>query len=440
MLATVLQSMLMVLSEFFVLFGITVLLLSVEPIGAVVVVVVLGVAGFIFYSVTRKHIGLWGKARQLHEGLRIQHLQQGLSGVKDVMLMGREESFRNEYNYHSNTSAHVSQRQTAFQQFPRLLLEILAITALGGLVFTMIAQGKTLEAILPTLGLFAAAAFRIMPSVSRVLVSLQTMRYAVPVVNTLHGEVVQFSDMVHTKKDVVNSEPLKSEILLDNVIFVYPGTESECLKSINITILCGTTVGFIGGSGAGKSTMVDIILGLLAPTRGVVRVDGKDIQENIRSWQSQIGYVQQSIYLTDDSLRCNIAFGLGDEEIDEEAVLRAVRSAQLESFVNDLPDGLDTVVGERGVRLSGGQRQRIGIARALYHDPEVLVLDEATSALDTETERAVMGAVEALHGRKTVIIVAHRLSTVEHCDTLFRLDKGRLADIGTASDVLGDKV
>jgi ABC-type multidrug transport system fused ATPase/permease subunit len=209
---------------------------------------------------------------------------------------------------------------------------------------------------------------------------------------------------------------------------------------VSLKVEIGTSVGFIGGSGAGKSTLVDVILGLLQPLTGAVLVDGRNVQEDLRGWQNLVGYVPQSIFLTDDSLRRNVAFGLADSQIDETAIWRAVNAAQLGSYIKSLPEGLDTMVGERGVRLSGGQLQRVGIARALYHDPQILVLDEATSSLDTETERSVMDAVHALHGRKTVLIVAHRLSTVQHCDYLYRLDDGRITGRGVPAIVLMESV
>ena len=208
------------------------------------------------------------------------------------------------------------------------------------------------------------------------------------------------------------------------------------MQDVSLVVRRGEAVGFVGPSGAGKSTLVDVILGLFAPTSGTVLVDGLDIQDNLRNWQNQIGYVPQTIYLTDDTLRRNVAFGLGDENIDEQAVVDAIRLAQLEEFVTSLPEKLSTVVGERGVRLSGGQRQRIGIARALYHKPSVLVLDEATSSLDTPTEHGVMQAVQDLQGSKTVIIVAHRLSTVEYCDRLYRIEDSRLTEQGTFDEVV----
>ena len=218
--------------------------------------------------------------------------------------------------------------------------------------------------------------------------------------------------------------------------FLYEGSSAFALQDISVIIRKGESVGFIGSSGAGKSTLVDVLLGLLHPRSGRVTVDGQDIQTDCRRWQDQIGYVPQSIYLTDDTIRRNVAFGLSDGHIDDAAVARAIQSAQLESFIASLPQGLDTVVGERGVRLSGGQRQRIGIARALYHDPAVLVLDEATSSLDTDTERGVMDSVRNLHGLKTIIIVAHRMSTVIDCDRLYRLQGGAVVDEGAPEDLL----
>lgn len=434
MLANVTQSALILLSEGIVLIGLSVLLFIVEPLGAILVITALGLAGWIFYKITRTYILRWGKTRQHHEGLRIQHLQQGLGGAKDVKLLGREEDFLSQYNYHSNVSTHVGQRQSALQQFPRLWLEFLSIVGLVALVFTMIGQGKPLDALLPTLGLFAAAAFRLMPSVNRVLIALQSLRFAVPVINTLHNELEKIVEVSQPTQNHVPS--IKKSLILEQVSFRYPSTDKVSLQNINLKVNCGTSVGFIGGSGAGKSTLVDIILGLFSPDNGIVKVDGIDIQDCLREWQDQIGYVPQTIYLTDDSLRRNIAFGLSEEEINDEAVWQAVRAAQLEGFVSELPNGVNTVVGERGIRLSGGQRQRIGIARALYHDPPVLVLDEATSSLDTNTERDVMKAVQALRGIKTILIVAHRLSTVEHCDYLFRMERGRIVGEGDTSMIL----
>ncbi len=421
------------LTEFLVMFGISMMLLLVEPVGAFLVVSTLSIAGWGFNRFTRSHVLRWGKALQLHEGLRIQRLQEGLGGAKDVKLLGRESDFLVQYRRHNIGSARVSQRQATLQALPRLWLELLAVTGLAILVLVMIGQGKPLESLLPTLGLFTAAAFRFMPSVNRILTALHSVRFTIPVVDTLYSEF----RLLDTTKAQLRGEqlPFTRELRLDRVSFRYPSVESLALTEVSLTIPAGSSTGFIGGSGAGKSTLVDTILGLLLPVSGTVTIDGIDIHTNLRGWQDQIGYVSQSIFLSDDSLRRNIAFGLHLDQIDDNAIWRAIHSAQLEKFVKELPQGLDTIVGERGVRLSGGQRQRVGIARALYHDPPVLVLDEATSSLDTATEHGVMEAVRKLHGKKTLLIVAHRLTTVEHCDQLFRLNNGAVVQKGSFAQV-----
>ena len=425
----------LLLGEGLVLLGIATLLLVVEPLGALIVVLVLGGAAWSFHHSTRFRITRWGQARQHHEGLRIQHLQQGLGGVKDVKLLGRESDFLAQYRVHTTQSARVGQFQATLQQLPRLWLELLAVAGMATLVLSMLAQGRDMASIVPTLGLFTAAAFRLMPSVNRVLGAVQSLRYVLPVINTLHEEF-QLDAPEPAVQNTNGAAAFRHEIRLNDITYTYPSALAPALNGLFITIQKGKSVGFIGASGAGKSTLVDVILGLLTPNAGQVAVDGQDIQQNLRAWQNQIGYVPQSIYLTDDTLRRNVAFGLANEQIDDAAVQRAIQAAQLEEFAASLPDRLETLVGERGIRLSGGQRQRIGIARALYHDPAVLVLDEATSALDTDTERSVMQAVRALHGTKTILIVAHRLSTVEHCDRLYRLEQGRVAAEGSPDAML----
>ena len=424
------------LTELLVVLGIFLLLLAVEPVGAIAVGAVLGVAAWSFQRFTHHRIARWAEARQLHDGLRIQHLQQGLAGAKEVILTGRETAFFDEYRRHSMGTARAGQLQQTLQQLPRLVLELLAVSGLAALVFVMIGRHQPISALLPTLGLFAAAAFRLMPSANRVIGAFQNVRYAIPSVNVVYDEV----HLAPPAPRRANGAPLHftRQLCLQSVSFAYPNAAAPALVDVSLQVEVGTSVGFIGGSGAGKSTLVDVILGLLQPQSGTVLVDGRDVQEDLRSWQNLIGYVPQSIFLTDDSLRRNVAFGLADSQIDEAAVWRAINAAQLGPYIGALPEGLDTAVGERGVRLSGGQLQRVGIARALYHDPQILVLDEATSSLDTETERSVMEAVHALHGRKTVLIVAHRLSTVQNCDYIYRLDSGLIAGQGVPAEILTD--
>ncbi len=409
-------------SEVLVIVGLCFLLLYVEPLGSLIVVSIVGFFGWVFHYFTHEYMTTWGKQRQLHEGLRIQHLQQGLGGVKDVKLLGRENEFLRQYKDHNFKTARAGRLSTMLLALPRLWLEVLAISGLAALVITMSLLNYGTGEILAILGLFAAAAFRLIPSVARILRAAQSLRYGLPVINVLFNEFSlarSFDD--DPKGDHV---PFRSSIKFKGVSYTYPGAATPTLSGITLHIDAGESIGLIGSSGAGKSTLVDIMLGLLKPDNGEVLVDGNNIQESLRDWKDQLGYVPQSIYLTDDTLRHNIAFGLPEEQIEEDRVWMAIQLAQLADFVHALPDGVETMVGERGVRLSGGQRQRIGIARALYHDPPVLVLDEATSSLDTDTEKGVMEAVRALSGKKTIIIIAHRLTTVEHCDRLYELKCG----------------
>jgi len=427
----------MLISEILVMFGISILLIMVEPLGTIIVVSVLGFAGWCFNYISKRHIVRWGEERQYHEGLRIQHLQQGLGGVKDVKILGREFEFLEQYRKHNILSARTAVFQKILQALPRLWLELLAVCGLATLVLTMLSKGREFDSILPALAVFTVAGFRIMPSVSRMLNSIQTLRFSLPVIDVLYKEInflVPFENNLSKDKVI-----LRNELNIQKVSYTYPNTNKPSLLGVSLKIKQGESVGIIGSSGSGKTTLADLLLGLLTPDEGKVLVDDKDIQCSIRTWQDQIGYVPQSIYLTDDTLRRNVAFGISNENIDADVVWHAIRAAQLDEFVKTLPMGLDTMIGEHGVRLSGGQRQRIGIARALYHDPSVLLLDEATSALDMQTEHGVMEAVRALKGKKMIIIVAHRLSTVESCDRLYEIEDGRLIQEGIPEKILSSK-
>lgn len=431
-----LVGVLWVATEIITIIGIICLLMIVEPIGAVSVLLLLGVSSSIFYLMTKNYITELGKRREYHEGKRIQHIQQGLGGIKDVKVLGREMYFIKKYITHNQGSADVGQIQVFMQSLPRLWLEMLSVAAILSLFLSMVLQEKTTNEIIPILGVFSLAAFRMTPSVNKLITGLQNIRFTIPVVENLYKEVSLNGQNI--LKTCGNEIKKFYELVLKNISYKYPRSSIKVVKEFSIKISHGEMIGFVGASGAGKSTLIDLILGLLKPTYGQIEVNGVSIYENLRSWQNKIGYVPQNIYLSDDTLKNNVTFGVDDKDIDLDAVKKAICNAKLDDFVGQLEHGLDTIVGERGVRLSGGQRQRIGIARALYHDPEILVLDEATSSLDVKTEKFVMSAIDLLHGNKTIIVIAHRLSTVEACDRIYRMDYGHMVKEGSFREVIID--
>jgi ABC-type multidrug transport system fused ATPase/permease subunit len=429
-----LQSGLILLSEGLVLLGICATLLYIQPVLTMVTVGISGLVISSFYQFFRKKLTQWGKIRQQYDEHRLKYLQQGLGGVKEAKLLGREDDFISLFSRENSASLNISQKLGTLSEMPRLVLELILIFSLTSLLALMVIQGKSIEVIVSTAGLFAAAAFRLMPSANRILGAIQSLRYSYPSLQTLYDE----SRLIKQSSKDANKIPIqfKNVITLDRISYQYPQTHNYALKDVSLQIVQGSIVGFIGKSGGGKSTLIDLILGLLLPNSGKICIDGIDIQDNLREWQNQIGYVSQSIFLTDDTLRRNIAFGLPEEKIDEAAVWKAIKLAQLEEFVEHLSDGINTLVGERGVRLSGGQRQRIGIARALYHDPKVVVLDEATSSLDMATESEIMKDINKLKGEKTLVIIAHRLSTLVECDHIYHLEQGKIIESGSFQEVI----
>lgn len=417
----------LLIAESLVVLGLLGLLLYFEPIGAITVFCVFFIAGGFYQWLTKRRIISWGKQRQHHEALRMKHAQQGIGAIKDVKIYGKEEFFLTEYARHTEQSLKMHQRNSFVQTITRLWLEMLLIAGLSFLFIGMVYQGKTVTEIVPILALFGAVSFRLMPSVNRIVSSVNLLRFGAAITDIIYKE---FETAVADEYQP-ETKPLvfKQSIFLEELAYSYPLTDRKALSNITLNIQKGQMVGFIGESGSGKSTLIDIIMGLLMPDQGKIKVDGQPITvDNLRSWQRIIGYVPQSIYLTDDTLRCNIAFGIKDDEINDASVIRALKAAQLESLIDGLSDGIETLLGERGVRLSGGQRQRIAIARALYHDPEILIMDEATSALDSETETQVMDAVFQLQGKKTLLIIAHRLSTIKSADFVVEIKNGVIAN------------
>jgi ABC-type multidrug transport system fused ATPase/permease subunit len=427
-----LEPLLVLLTDGLIATGMFVLLLLVEPIGTLCVLVLFAAASVLFQFSTRKRIHEWGIAKKIESRLVLKHLQQGLGGAKEVKIMGREQLFLEEHKKSVSASMEVDRRFMMLQVIPRLWLELLAIVGLVVLVLAMIGSGDSVSQILPVLGLFAATSFRIIPSINRILAGIQTLGYSKPIIRSVFDDLQL---LVPITPKTGTEIQFSTSVCFENVSFKYSNAVGNANENLSFCIGKGEAVGIIGHSGAGKSTLVDILLGLLQPTAGAVLVDGVDIQNNLRSWQDHIGYVPQTIYLVDDTLARNVAFGLPDEMVNHDAIARSIKAAQLDEFVSSLPDGLNTIVGERGVRLSGGQRQRIGIARALYNDPDILVLDEATSSLDTETEQGVMDAVKELLGTKTIVIIAHRTTTVSYCTKVYKMDKAQIVGSGLPSEM-----
>jgi ABC-type multidrug transport system fused ATPase/permease subunit len=427
-----LEPLLVLLTDGLIATGMFVLLLLVEPIGTLCVLVLFAAASVLFQFSTRKRIHEWGIAKKIESRLVLKHLQQGLGGAKEVKIMGREQLFLEEHKKSVSASMEVDRRFMMLQVIPRLWLELLAIVGLVVLVLAMIGSGDSVSQILPVLGLFAATSFRIIPSINRILASIQTLGYSKPIIRSVFDDLQL---LVPVTPKTGTEIQFSTSVCFENVSFKYSNAVGNANENLSFCIGKGEAVGIIGHSGAGKSTLVDILLGLLQPTAGEVLVDGVDIQNNLRSWQDHSGDVPQTIYLVDDTLARNVAFGLPGEMVDHDAIARSIKAAQLDEFVSSLPEGLNTIVGERGVRLSGGQRQRIGIARALYNDPEILVLDEATSSLDTETEQGVMDAVKELLGTKTIVIIAHRTTTVSYCTKVYKMDKAQIVGSGLPSEM-----
>lgn len=410
------------------------ILILMKPLPTILTGVVLIMIIIVFYRMFRKKMGELGKTRQLHGEQMIQWVNQGLGGIKEVKILGREDFFIKEYEKNSLLYAGAERNFQVINQLPRSFLETTCIVGMLLVVVLTMGRNGEFQTIIPTLSLFAVAAFRIIPSMGRIFNAATQIRYHSYSLNAVCNDMTLLDKAVNLKtSSASHSEKVISfdkAIELKNVYYQYPNAKKSVLNDISLTIPKQYSVGLIGPSGAGKTTIIDVIVGLLMPTRGEVLIDGKGIKDNLLNWQRTIGYIPQNIYLSDDTVRRNIAFGLADEKIDEDQVWSVLASAQLEGYVKSLPAGLDTFIGERGIRLSGGQRQRIGIARALYHNPEVLIMDEGTASLDNETEWEIMQAVKNLSGKKTLIIVAHRLGTVKSCDRLYFIRDGEVIDYG----------
>ena len=406
------------MTELLVVVGLCFLMFYINSIAASTIFILFSVyAGFMFFF-SRKRLPALGLKRQVYETESRKNAQEGFSGIKEIKLFGVQDYFINQYNKPITKLISVYRKYQLSLEMPKIWMEFFVVSVFSILMALMIYQGLNLVALLPTLGMYAAIAFRIMPSVSRIIYYAQQAKYYIPTVGIVSDEISLVKDT-----NIANSEvaifPFSKEITLKDISYTYEGSDNKVLNNVNAIIPKGSFVGIIGSSGAGKSTLMDVLLGMISPDVGSITIDGIDIENNIHGWQKNIGYVSQTVYLTDSTIKSNIAFGINESSIDNHLMRNAIKSAQLEDFVDSLPDGIETLVGERGVKLSGGQRQRIGIARALYNNPEVLVLDEASSALDIDTEGRFLKTIKSLSGYKTIVFVTHRESVMKFCDQVY---------------------
>lgn len=430
-----LMTLLSFASESIVSLALIVTIFVVDPMMTVFVALMMGLTMLLIAKVVKPILRREGILFQKQYALTNKWLLQAINGIKEVKVGHKEAFFKENFERSGKKAIHAEKWDNVFGSVPRLLIEMVSVCSMLSLIALMIYRGREIETLLPSLGAFVMAAVKLLPSANRIVGALNAIAYYEPDLDQLLKELSELEKGEAQKAAIAenNKKPrhtrklsLSKEITLKNISYHYPESDSWVLEQTGMSIPVGKSIGIVGASGAGKTTAVDILLGLLAPQEGQVLVDGVDVISAYEEWLTHIGYIPQAIFMLDDTIRSNVAFGIKEGEQSEERLWRALEEAHLDEFVHDLPEGLDTQIGERGVRLSGGQRQRIGIARALYADPELLVFDEATSALDNDTEAAIMESINSLHGKKTLLIIAHRLQTIEGCDMVYRVKDGKI--------------
>jgi ATP-binding cassette, subfamily B, bacterial PglK len=431
-----------------------ILLAAIDVVATLSVSIGIGICALVLWRF-RHQIAGWGKACSLADAEIARIVSHSLGGFKETRVIGCEAYFEQQLAKQAKIFQHVSSSFNAFKLLPRYIIEILLIGFLISLVLFYIFAGYSSEKLTETLGVFGLASIRLIPASSGLMQGLTGLRNSGYIVNQLYMQFKQLeearsedeSHFINPERSVEKRSPnaakqltsgiaFDRDVTIDHLSYTYPGAARPALTDITFTLRKGESIALIGRSGAGKTTLVDVILGLLIPQSGDIKIDDVSYRHSVRAWQDLVGYIPQSIFLIDDTIERNIAFGVADEHIDAAHLNHVIQMAQLSELIDQLPDGVKTQVGERGARLSGGQRQRIGIARALYHQREILVLDEATSALDNETEYLVNEAIKSLSGSKTLIIIAHRLTTVEHCDRIYLMDQGQIVKAGSYDEVV----
>lgn len=408
--------------------GVTIIVIS--PQIGIGMIVILGAEVIIIAKIVKPILKKLGDKQRGESAKTNKWILQSIHGIKSIKVSNTESFFEQKYAQHAKQMVEADRKNLTIQNLPKLIIEAFTVAAVLCLILVMVLLGGDLKEIVPQLSAFVVAAIRLLPSINRLSNAVNQVPFVEGaldnVINALSNNNEGADAGYSVKCQGVSELNFEKNVLFDSISFRYPESEKNILSQCTFEIRYGDSVGIVGPSGAGKTTAIDLILGLLKPNQGAIRVDGVDIEANMCKWHSKLAYIPQTIFLMDDTIKANVAFGLHRNEIDEEKVWLALKGAQMEEFVKDLPDGLETQVGEQGVRLSGGQRQRIGIARALYNDPEILFFDEATSALDNDTEKAIMESIDSLKGKKTLVIIAHRLTTISNCDKIFRVDNGKV--------------
>ncbi len=432
------RPMLEMIAKTMVTIALIALLIIADPKLAMTVSVFLGGTYLLIFYFIRKYINRIGIERLRKNESRFKTIGEAFGAVKEVKFGGLEQVYNKQFSDSALTFAHTQASAQVVTHLPRFILEALAFGGILLIILIVMAQSGNFNDALPILSLYVFAGYRLMPALTQIYASSTAISFLSPSLNKLYNDLKENNIQTLNENQDKGILSLNKIITLKNIHYNYPNTSRTAIKDISLSIPARSTIGLVGATGSGKTTIVDIILGLLEAQKGILEVDGQIItNQNSRSWQRSIGYVPQHIYLSDDTIESNIAFGVEIKDINKEAVEKASKIANLHNFVTDeLPQNYQTTVGERGVRLSGGQRQRIGIARALYHNPQLLILDEATSALDNETEQAVMDAVNNLSKNMTIILIAHRLNTVKNCDIIFKLDNGKLIDQGSFEEII----
>ena len=427
---TLILSVLQIASESIVALFLVIALAMQDPVMTVVIAVLLLVTLVVIKNIIKPIMNRTGKENQDYGASMFSWIAQTIQGIKDIKVAGKEQYFINEYCKVGEGYVKAMERFSLFNNTPKLLIETVCIAGLLGYILVLIVSGADVSAMISLFAAFGIAAMRLLPAASRINNQMTSMAFNEPFFFNVSDNLVEETNEQNTDISyaVVAKEklPVTRAVTLQDITYHYPNSDKLIFDHASVTFPIGKSIGVVGASGAGKTTIIDIVLGLLNLQGGKVLADDVDIQSHYREWLANVGYIPQMIFLLDADIRKNVAFGIPEEEIDDEKLWYALREAQLDEFIKTLPDGVYTGIGERGIRLSGGQRQRIGIARALYNDPEVLILDEATSALDNDTEAAIMDSINRLHGKKTLLIIAHRLQTIEKCDMVYRVENGAI--------------